>query len=174
MKYFLALTMLAFGSVPAHAQDSKTDWKEFTSKEGHFKVLMPGKPEHNNLDSVSDFGKGILHMNSAQANGTMYAGNYSDFPEGIKKVPIKQVFDSSRDGAVGNLDGKLVSEKDIELNKHPGREILIAVAGGVRLFRVRVYLVDRRLYQVVVFGPKEAANSKEADKFLDSFKLTEK
>ena len=45
---------------------------------------------------------------------------------------------------------------------------------GKRLFRVRVYLVDQRLYQVVVFGTPEAATSKEADKFLDSFKLKEK
>jgi hypothetical protein len=103
----------------------------------------------------------------------MYGANYCDFPAKIKKVPLKQIFDSSRDGAVGNLEGNLASEKDIKLGKHPGREIQI-VAGGKRLFRARVYLVDQRLYQVVVFGTKEAATSKEADKFLDSFKLAEK
>jgi hypothetical protein len=37
-----------------------------------------------------------------------------------------------------------------------------------------VYLIEQRLYQVVVFGTKEAATSKDADKFLDSFKLAEK
>jgi len=45
---------------------------------------------------------------------------------------------------------------------------------GRQLFRARVYLIEQRLYQVVVFGTKEAATSKDADKFLDSFKLAEK
>ena len=84
------------------------------------------------------------------------------------------MYDSSRDGAVANMEGKLVSEKNVKLGKHPGREIRINVAEGKRLFRVRVYLVEQRLYQVVVFGTPETATSKDADKFLDSFKLTEK
>jgi hypothetical protein len=37
-----------------------------------------------------------------------------------------------------------------------------------------VYLVEQRLYQVVILGTPEDATSKEADKFLDSFKLADK
>jgi hypothetical protein len=40
------------------------------------------------------------------------------------------------------------------------------------LSRARIFLVERRLYQVAVVGTKEKANSKEAETFLDSFKLT--
>jgi hypothetical protein len=113
-------------------------------------------------------------MNVIQVGKTMYGANFCDFPAAIKKVPPKQVFDSSRDGAIANLAGKLASEKDIKLGGHPGREIRIEVANGKQLFRVRVYLVDQRLYQVVILGTKEQATSKEADKFLDSFRLAEK
>src|SRR5262249_5697914 len=105
---------------------------------------------------------------------TMYGANYCDFPAEVKKVPLKQVYDSARDGAIANMEGKLTSEKAIKLGEHTGREIRIDVAGGKRLFRARVYLGEQRLYQVVVFGMPEAATSKEADKFLDSFKLAEK
>jgi hypothetical protein len=38
---------------------------------------------------------------------------------------------------------------------------------------VRVFLVEQRLYQVVVFGAPEVVTSKEADKFFDSFKVTD-
>jgi hypothetical protein len=135
---------------------------------------MPGTPKQEKAETESDFGKGVLHMNTVQAGRRMYGANYGDFPAAIKKVPIKQVFDSSRNGAVANLKGKLVREKDIKLDKHPGREVQIEVAGGKRLFRARVFLVERRLYQVVVFGTKDAATSKEADRSLDSFKLAGK
>src|SRR5262249_27644041 len=123
------------------------------------------------LPAESDFGKGVLHMNQAEAGGTMYGANYSDFPAKIKKVPIKQLLDSSRDGAVTNLRGKLAGEKDIKLGKYFGREGQIEVSGGKRLFRARVFLVEQRLYQVVIFGTKKAGTSKLADRFLDSFKL---
>jgi hypothetical protein len=158
----------------AKPDDGQPDWKEFASKEGRFKLLMPGTPKQYKLDTESDFGKGVLHINTVEAGETMYGTNYCDFPAEVKKAPLKQVYDSSRDGAVANLEGKLASEKDIKLGEYPGREIRIEVAGGKKLFRARVYLVDQRLYQVVVFGTKETATSKEADKFLDSFKLTGK
>jgi hypothetical protein len=154
--------------------DEPTEWKEFASKEGRFNVLMVGTPKQDKLDTESDFGKGVLNMNSIRVGGTMYAANYCDFPAEIKEAGLKQVYDSSRDGAVANLQGKLASEKDVKLGEHPGREIQIDVQGGRQLFRVRVYLIDQRLYQVVVFGTKAAATSKDADKFLDSFKLAEK
>jgi hypothetical protein len=173
MRSLLVLAMFALCSVLAYADEEKADWKEFASQEGRFKVLMPGTPKQGKAETESDFGKGVLHMNTVQAGRTMYGANYCDFPAKIKKVPIKQVLDSSRDGAVANLEGKLVSEKDIKLDKRPGREVQIEVAGGKPLFRARVYLVEQRLYQVVVFGTKEAATSKKADKFLDSFKLAE-
>lgn len=171
----LPIVVLLFTVLAASARgDDSSQWKEFVAKEGQFKVSMPGAPKQNKLDTESDFGKGVLYMNVVVAGKTMYAANYSDFPAEVKKATLKQVYDSSRDGAVTNMDGKLVSEKDVKLGEHPGREIRIDVAEGKRLFRVRVYLVDQRLYQVVVFGTPEAATSKEADKFLDSFKLTEK
>jgi hypothetical protein len=164
---------VALGVVSAFASDPQ-DWKEFAPAEGRFKALMPGTPKPYKLDTESDFGKGVLHMNTVQAGKTMYGANYCDFPAEVKKAPLKQVYDSSRDGAVANLDGKLASENDIKLGDYSGREIQIDVAGGKQLFRARVFLVDQRLYQVVVFGSKEAVTSKDAEKFLDSFKLTGK
>ena len=173
MRWPITLLFIAALATSASADD-QPGWKEFASKEGRFKVLMPGTVKQYKLDTESDFGKGVLHMNTVEAGKTLYGANYCDFPAEVKKVPRKQVYDSSRDGAVANMEGKLASEKDTKLGEHPGREIRIDVAGGKRLFRVRVYLVEQRLYQVVVFGTPEAATSKEADKFLDSFKLTEK
>ena len=173
MKWSFASLVVIFCFNAASADDVP-EWKEFTSKDGRFKVLMLGTPKQYKLDTESDFGKGVLHMNTVMVGKTMYGANFCDFPAEIKKAPLKQVLDSSRDGTVANLEGKLASERDIKLGAYAGREIQIEVAGGKQLFRVRVYLVDQRLHQVVVFGTKEAATGKDADKFLDSFKLEEK
>lgn len=173
MRTYFGLFVVFLGAASAFGADEPV-WKEFASKPGGFKVLMPGTPKQKALETESDFGKGVLHMSAVEAGKGMYAANYTDFPEAVKKVPIKQLYDSSRDGVIANLDGKLASEKDIKLGENPGREILIDVAGGKQIFRVRVYLIEQRLYQVVVFGSPELAKSKDADKFLDSFQLAEK
>lgn len=173
MRSLLVLLSIVMTSAYLPA-DEQPELKEFASKEGGFKVIMPGTPEHQQFDTESDFGKGVLHMYSIQAGKTIYGANYCDFPAEIKKAPLKKVYDASRDGAVANLKGKLASEKEIKLGKYPVREIQIEVAEGKQLFRARVFLVEQRLYQVVVMGTKEAATSKEADKFLESFKLNKK
>src|SRR5262245_45495145 len=126
MRCSIALLVVALGAIPVGA-DEPTEWTEFASKEGRFKVLMAGTPQQYKLDTESDFGKGVLNMNSIQVGKTMYAANYSDFPTEIKKASLKQVYDSSRDGAVENLEGKLANEKDIKLGEYPGREIQINV-----------------------------------------------
>jgi hypothetical protein len=172
MRWALALAAVVIVAVSALADEPK--WKEFVSKPGRFKVLMPDTPEQDSGETESDYGKGTLHMHTAQAGKALFGAHYTDFPAAIRKLPLKQVYDSSRDGAVANLKGKLLSEKDVKLGKYPGREIRIEVKGGARLFRARVFLVDRRLYQVVVFGTKETATSKDADRFLSSFRLVEK
>jgi len=41
----------------------------------------------------------------------------------------------------------------------------------LHIVRALVHLVEQRLYQVVVFGPKDLATSKDALKSLDSFEL---
>ena len=94
----IALLVGALG-VSAVVADEPSEWKEFASKDGRFKVLMSGTPKQYKLDTESDFGKGVLNMNAIQVGKTMYAANYCDFPAGIKKATLKQVYDSGRDGA---------------------------------------------------------------------------
>ena len=50
---------------------------------------MPGTPKQEKAETESDFGKGVLHMNTVEAGKTMYGANYCDFPAEIKKAPLK-------------------------------------------------------------------------------------
>ncbi len=68
----------------------------------------------------------------------------------------------------GVLRGK---EKPIELaGKYPGREITIEKKGEI-VAKMRIYLVNNRLYQVMVLGPGAAFSTKDVGIFLDSFRL---
>lgn len=165
---FLPVALIAL-SITCHADEK---WKEFSSKDGRFRVLMPGTPAPAEVKFDSEYGPASFHMNTVEGGESFYGAHYCDYTEAIKKVAAKRVYDSSRDGAAENMQGKVVGEGDVKLGTHAGREIRIEVDGR-SLFRARVFLVGTRLYQVVFYGPKGAATSKEVDRYLDSFKLTD-
>jgi hypothetical protein len=58
----------------------------------------------------------------------------------------------------------------VSLGHHAGLEIEVATQMG--LVKERIYLVNQRVYQLVVGGKMEAS-SPGADKFFSSFRLLE-
>ena len=149
----------------------KSNWTTYTSTEGRFEILMPGEVKQFPVEVQNEFGHSVLHMNVATWDQTMVVVNWLDYPPDVAQDLPEQLLDDSREGALDNLGGKLVSETAIKLGRHEGRELLIEVAKQDRLFRARIYLVGNRLYQTVLFGPPKAVKSKQAQQYLDSFKL---
>ena len=81
----------------------------------------------------------------------------------------ERVLDGARDGAVGNVNGVLRSEQRIALGGHPGRDLVVDVPGQV-VARQRIYLVGRRLYQLIVVTD-QPPSSPEIERSLNSFRL---
>jgi len=104
-------------------------------------------------------------------NDSAFVLSYSDLPAAeVKAGEEDQRLDNAREGAVDKARGKLRSEKKIELDKFPGRELVIETEKDV-VIRMRIYAVKQRLYQAMALGPGGFAQSKDASLFLDSFKL---
>lgn len=161
----LVLVLLLTACQPA-------DWKEFSSKEGAFSVLMPGTPTEQTQKADTQAGTIEVHMFIFEQNGAAYMVGYNDYPEAIvQQADPSKMLDGARDGMVSNTQGKLLGEQVISLDKYPGREIQIETSDGKLTMKNRVYLVNNRLYQVGVVTPKEESNSANITKFLASFKL---
>jgi hypothetical protein len=156
------------------ADDANTKLEDFAPKGGRFAVQMPGPPKEQTNKVNTAVGPIDVHMFVLSPDpNTAYIVGYSDYPEEmIKKSDIQKVLDGARDGAVKNVNGKLDWEKKITIDKHPGRDFAISTEHFEG--RDRIYLVNARLYQVMVVGSKDFITDKVAQKFLDSFKLTEK
>lgn len=174
MKFVAILACILVGTAMSLAGDQPASkWKEFKSAEGRFKVLLPTDPKTFSQDSESEFGKTVLHFHVCEVDGVTYLTNYADAPEAAKKQKVDTLLDACRDGGVRNSGGKLVSEKKIKLGDHPGRELTIAPDNEM-VFRSRVYLVNWRLYQLVVVGPKDKVGSKDVTAYFESFQLLKK
>jgi hypothetical protein len=156
---------------------SAETWKEFESKVGKCAVSMPGTPTENKQTFDTEAGpvEAYLYMLETDSGDVAYLMGFNDFPADLVAQSDPQVMlDGARDGAVRNVGGKLLEEKKISINGHPGRYIKVSAPGdnGENLVFARVYLVKNRLYQALVVFPKKTLRQGDVDKFLGSFRLT--
>ncbi len=147
-------------------------WTEFESTQGGFAVLLPGTPTEHNRTAKTASGSIDAHMFLVDHGDVAYMVAYSDYPDTMleERTP-KLILDGARDGAVAHAKGKLLSESIVSINEHQGREVHIERVGGKVTITARIFLVGRRLYQVMVLMPKDKASSKDVKKFLDSFRI---
>ena len=167
---------LAVPLILGGAQDElPPDWKACQSKEGRFAVSMPSAP--TTKKQAVKTANGDLTVMSMIADGTkdsFFVVSYSDYGPTELKGDADKRLEQAWKGAVESARGKLRGDaKPIKLDdKHPGREICIEKKGAI-VAKMRIYLVDNRLYQVMVLGngPFFATGDKDVATFLDSFRL---
>jgi hypothetical protein len=147
-------------------------WNEFVSKEGRFAITMPAEPAHNAQTVQSDAGPIAMHMYSAENSGMVFFVAYADYPaEQVAAASAARFLDGARDGAVNNMKGTLLAETAIKQDRFPGRELKIASGDGSMVIRVRLFMVDARLLQVLVISPTASVDDKLIDRFFASLRL---
>jgi hypothetical protein len=147
-------------------------WSVFTSKAGAFSVALPRTPTESKQKVMIATGTLDVFVFVAEAkDDATFVVSYSDLPaEEAKPGTAGKRLDFARDGAVSNSRGKLRTQKKIELDGHPGRDLVIETDKEI-VIRMRVFAVNRRLYQAMAMSPGGAAQAKEAVQFLDSLRL---
>jgi hypothetical protein len=145
------------------------DWQEFTWKEGQCKILLPGTPKVRTRTT----GDTPFVMLSVEKKGEVFGVMYNTIPALPEETEARKQLrlDVSRDLVLKATRGKLLVDRKLSLDGHPGREIQVEGKDG--LYRLRVFLVGDRLYQVQHFGPRDLVLSKAGDRFFESFQVTE-
>jgi TonB family protein len=189
-QYFLLLVLFVGCTSFALAQDGKPQpkeivtsrpspeyfpesWKEFSSKEGRFTLLLPGVPVKNTQTLDSPYGK--LEEHSFILKTFAYYGvAYIDFPEKDGIRDVKTFFAGFLEGNLKTTNAQLLEEKDDYRFATPGRFIKTRIEGGY-INRIRLYLIRKRLYVLSVVMPEGDAETgkfyeEAAMKFLNSFK----
>jgi hypothetical protein len=163
---FVCLTLFGFGA----AQGG--DWKTFSPKEGGFTVLMPAIPVEDKQDVMTPSGNVTvtLHFHEVKNEGSLVV-SVSDLPAAAFKAGTDESrLDNAREHAIQGAKGRLKSEKRITSAGFPGRDLMIeSDAKGGAAVRTRIFAVKQ--HQVIAVGSKTFVSGKDADRFLNSFKL---
>lgn len=160
------LTLLSFAPKVA---------REYRSEAGNFSVQTPYTLKESSESLDTQVGEIEIHSFLGERGNESVSVGYTDYPAELVRVSDpERILDGSRDGAVENVNGELVSETRISLDGYPGRELTISIIAENKqeiVLRGRVFLVENRLYQIMAVVPKGKENGKHIEDFLQSFTL---
>ncbi len=165
----LSLTLsYAASSRAVEAYTVDASWVSLTSDDGGFSIRAPGYPLPSTSGSVLDGGRAHFYeLNKPGVNfGVGYADSY------VVGMTPEQQLDAWRNNAVGSLHGTLLSERTVSMDGYPGRHVTVRMPDGKGVLHGRVFQADYRLYLIMAITAN-AKPSREATRFLDSFRLVE-
>lgn len=169
------LVALAFPIAIVLACSSLTQKWETVNEDG-ITVEMPGKPNKQSQDIPTGTGKASGQMFTLDKGSEAYILAYHEFPAALTNLNIdpQVLLKGASDGAVNNIDGKVVSQRDITNGSYPGKEIVGSGSkeGKEIEFTIRLYWAKPRLVQTLYLAEKGKTNQKNATKFLDSLKIS--
>ena len=187
LNYSLVLVVLCGGypitqavSANQSVKVAKSVWKLFYAADGSFRILMPGIPKETKQTVKTKSGNIKLNMFSVERpqEEVKYAVGYVDYSSEYiellnRKNLVEKALDNGRNNVVKKAKGTLISERKIRLGSYFGREISYSKPGG-NIVKQRIYLVEKRLYQVIVETTKARQKflTKSREGFLNSFNVS--
>lgn len=150
---------------------AELDWRELHWEEGGVKAMLPAKPGKFTRD-VNLAGATVpMQMLQVQLRGMAFGVAQAPLPPGDRA----QVLAAARDVLIRNVDGRLLSERAVEVpgSAGPGLEFRAegVVAGTPMLVAGRIAADDARLYEVVFVGRRDRAEGVDLDLFLASLTI---
>jgi len=162
----LAMTLPAAGPLVA----ANTAWKTVRPEGGVFTCEMPGEPKRTSQKVPTPAGTIDVVAYMLEVTSGAYVVSATPIPRNAPAVSTQQRLDGARDGAVKNVNGTLISEKQIKLDNNPGRELLVKGPQGVFMHQ-RMFLINNQLVQAVAVSQTKA-ESADITHFFNSLKLS--
>ena len=144
------------------------DWKTYTFPLDGFSTSAPGEPTLTKQNVPTDAGSFELRAYSVQDGSAALFIGVCDYGAAAASRDPDVLLDGAQKGAIGNVNGHLISGKKITLDIYHGVEF--EAESDTYHFSGRVYLVGTTLYQTLTAAPI-AERYPGSRRFLDSFQL---
>lgn len=163
-----AFPLLAQTPKPAPAP-SKPAFQTLRSEAFKFSVDTPGKVSESVEEVPTKMGTIKVHefaLDCGDSGAFLLMCN--EYPSGYT-YEAQKVLEAGLKGGVDNAKGRLEWQHPLSLNGTPGIEARILSEKFV--IQLRIYFVDRRLYQLMVLAPLGQDLPRGSTRFFDSFQL---
>jgi hypothetical protein len=166
LKYSFSLLVLVSLFSNSPAQTEQAPWVTLAPEGAGFSVSFPNKPTET-TDKKTSF---TLHSFNITVGRATYIASYSDYLPG--KLNPATALTANRDKFNKSLQATLISSREITLDGKSGIEFTSETpAANVKS---QLFLVGNRMFQTVAFVFRDVDETKNVDRFFESFKFTEK
>ena len=114
-------TLVSLLLLAATAAAADPELKQFTSRECHFSILMPGAPELSTSEVPTGAGTFTLHSFVVTGeNDAAYMVGYCDYGSADTNKSPQTALEGARDGAVSNVGGTLITDTPHHAERRTG------------------------------------------------------
>lgn len=156
---------------------SSSDWKEFNSADGGFKILFldyPQRQENKVKVPNSDTSLTLVFYVDDRGDDGAYLVGFSKYPEDTDVSEPRKNLENSLNGTMAANEGnKLISSKFTEQQSYPALDFVIQNDKTKTTTKGRIVLVSKSIYQIVAVQGLDKFDDKAYDKFINSFQLTQ-
>lgn len=154
---------------------------KFTSIEGNFKIMFPGKPVSNIENSISSVGvktKNISAMYKSDEGTYIASVMQMDMP-GKESFNQQQLLDSGTQGAIdqfkintqnSNIELEVTKKYDTKVEGYPSRTIFIG-KNNISVIAIKLIVVKGDMYQLMYVSNGLNNVESTAKSFFDTFEL---
>ena len=162
--FSLLVLVTLFVNVPAQSEPSP--WVTLAPEGAGFSILVPGKA----VEAIAKKRSYTMHTFSVTAGRATYAASYSDYEPG--KLDPAIALTANRDRFIKGLQATLISSREITIDGNNGIEFTSETPA--HNVKSQILLVGNRLFQTVTFVFKDVDETRNVDRFFESFKLLPK
>jgi hypothetical protein len=150
------------------------DWREVSSTEGGYAVLLPAKPERATREVMIGDMRLVLHMASVHKNGMAFGIAHATLPS--VTADGGRLLADARDALVRNIGGRITAERTVLIGGRPAWEFAAegTAEGEPMRLAARLLATNDRFYQVVFVGRAGRGTESDVSMFLESFRLLQR
>ncbi|HEB62146.1 MAG TPA: hypothetical protein ENI82_03245 [Bacteroidetes bacterium] len=178
LPFFLILSFWKLDLINAQENDPLQNWLFLEGDEFVFNV--PDTPSYQVQPLITDLGTIDFNMCYVESKlnadpNQLYTLGFSDYPANSihsdSTDKVDAFLQSSLEGALQNLKGKLISKKEITMNAYKGLDFEISFQEEAIVDHFQTYLVKNRLYVLQVITLATEKDNDWLEKFFSSFHL---
>jgi hypothetical protein len=133
---------------------------------GEYEVMMPGHPREEPVELIQ--GWELKTQRFADRKDRSFAFCIGLGKPEVAKTTDDQFFAAARDGALSAANGTLISEKDLTLEKNPGREFVVKLGDQATNRTLRVYRVGTKAVVAMAEGAFLPPDAQDVQRFFRS------
>jgi hypothetical protein len=147
------------------------DWKPYPYPADGFSASFPSVPSLEKQNIPTAAGTAEYHSYTVDDPSATLIAGVTEFGPALAGKDPDTILQGSKNGAVTNSKGRLISEKPITLGANHG--IAFELENDSAHVTVRLYLVGTSMYEMIVASPLKS-NYADTTRFLDSLQLIDR